>query len=551
MKRIAAFQFANPYARREPGYRFAPGAYVSPYFGWLDPIGNHANRNVRQTLLEGYGYSAQPAAFHLGLPDGEYRVTITTYAKDQPHGPFCVKANGKFVLRDVQALAGKVQRRSFSCRARNQRLCLEFWPHMGKDFLVNTLEVHARREVKMVSLFKTAPSTTVPSRAELIKRAENNPRKALRRICDWLVARCPADGYIGDVWTGGFRYSYTLSMPVRSLLAGYDILGDRKYLATALKSLNAFVDEQLPNGGWDGVFHGKPVSQWNREEVDQLLKHGRIPMSDIGSVVAALAVGSQYASPSEKKRYVKAVRRFCDDWASRFQLRFGGFTDGQWDGYEDKIYSCATAIQAAVHSLAYRITGETAYRRVAQRAIEFLLKDWRSDGRMLGRGPHWYFRNGEPFVLETHHFGDQWYYDEGFITTWHHAPEGAFRDRVRQALANRVHGSAGLLKALNGNVWWPIQDIWNNAKSIGIVQTLLFVKQFGTSSPRLETALADANRFICTPDYAERLGITVNDAERPAVLHGLMTWSGMANEATGFAGMTLGETIRPGVLYLL
>jgi hypothetical protein len=40
------------------------------------------------------------------------------------------------------------------------------------------------------------------------------------------------------------------------------------------------------------------------------------------------------------------------------------------------------------------------------------------------------------------------------------------------------------------------------------------------------------------------------DAERPGILHGLTTWSGIANEATGFAGMTLAEGLSPGILYL-
>ncbi|MCX5659679.1 MAG: hypothetical protein NTW19_08155 [Planctomycetota bacterium] len=551
MIRIAAFQFANSYAKREPGYRFAPGIYADPCFGWMDPVGNNANRNSVRPVLEGYTHSNQPAAFDMGLPEGTYRVVVTLYAKDRRHGPFCVKADGEIVLRDLEAPAGKIVRRSFHGRAKGGRLHLEFWPHMGKDFLVNTLEVFARRRVKLIPLFKSAPSAKVPSRPELMHQASDAPRRALRHVCDWLVARCPADGYLGDVWNGGARYSYTLAMPVRALLAGYDILGDAKYRAAAVRALDAIADEQLPNGAWDCVLHGRAVKRWSPGEVEHISKHGRLPMSDIGSVVATLAIGSQYAPPAARKRYQLAVRRFCDDWASRFQLPSGGFTDGQWHGYEKKIYSCATAIQAAVHSLAWRITGQASYQRIAQRAIEFLLRDCRPDGRMLGRGPHWYFRDGKPFVLETLHFGDQWYYDEGFITTWHHAAPSPFRDKTRVALENRVHGSAGLLKAMDGNVWWPNQDIWNNAKSVGIAQTLLFVREFGATSPRLEAALVDATRLIRTPACAARLGVMVDDAERPASLHGLMTWGGMANEATGFAGMTLAEAIKPGVLYLM
>jgi hypothetical protein len=550
MKRIAAFQFANCYARRKQGYQLVGRAFASPHFCWLDPVNENGNRNVGPTLLEGYIWGRRPAAFHVGLPDGEYRVRLCCYRKDREHGPFCIKANGEFVLRDVSGPAGGIRRWSFACRAQGGKLALEFIPHLGREFAVNSLEIFARREVKTIPLFKTRLLTAVPSRAELMKRVADDPRTTLRRVCDRLVARCAADGYLGDVWVDGGRYSYTQAMPIRALLAGYDLLGDRSYLAAATRALNAFVDEQLPNGAWDCVFHGQPVSRWSSARLSRLLKEGRLPMSDIGSVVAALAVGSHYAPPATRMRYLRAVRKFCDEWAAKFQLKSGGFTDGQWHGYEGKIYSCATAIQAGVHSLAYRMTGVKAYQRAAQRALEFLLKDWRPDGRMLGRAPHWYVRNGKPFVLEPLHFGDQWYYDEGFITTWHHAPEGEFRRRVQHALDNRVHGSAGLLAALHGQVWWPLQDIWNNAKSIGIVQTLQFAQQFGTSTPRLGSALRDTSRFLRTPACAARLGIMAEDAERPGNLHGLTTWSGMANEATGFAGMTLAEGLRPGILYL-
>lgn len=550
MKRIAAFQFANVYARRAPGYRLISRNYSNPEACWMDPVNESGNKHVRETLREGYIWGRKPAAFHVGVPDGEYRVRLCCYRKERAPGPFSVKANGEFVLRDLPGVAGRVQRWSFKCRARDGRLALEFIPHLGREFVVNSLEVLAGRKVRLIPVFKTRLSTAVPSRPELRRRTADSPRRALRRMCDWLVARCPADGFIGDVWSDGGKYTYTLTMPIRALLAGYDLLGDRRYLVTAMRSLHAFVDEQLPNGAWDCVFHGEPVARWSCERLQRLLQDGRLPMSDIGSVVATLAVGSRYASPTDRRRFVAAVRKFCDEWAARFQLASGGFTDGQWHGYEGRIYSCATAIQAAVHSLAYRVTGVAAYQRSAQRAIEYLLQDWRPDGRMLGRAPHWYVRNGDPFVLEPLHFGDQWYYDEGFITTWHHAREGGFRRRVQQALDNRVHGSSGLLAALDGQTWWPIQDIWNNAKSIGIVQTLQFARDFGTTTPRLERALADTGRVLCTPAYAERLGIRAEDAERPKLLYGLATWSGMANEATGFAGMTLAEGLRPGILYL-
>lgn len=550
MKRIAAFQLANPYVSRQRGYHVIPSSYSSPSYLWIGPVTDGANRYPREKRLEGYTSARGPAELRLGLSDGDYRVRLTAYERKSDHGPFDVAANGVTALSEAAVTAGQVRRWTFRCKARRHQVRLVFTPAPGKDFLVNTLEIFADGPVRWIPLFKTAPAAEPPSRCELHRRGEQNPAKALRRACDWLVVRRRPDGFLGDHWGSGVAHWYTVSMPIRALLAGYDILGDRRYRDAARAALDRFVSEQLPNGGWLGVFRGKPVSRWSKADLADQLKHGRIPMSDIGSVVSALTIASHYMTPAIRRRYRDAVRRFCDNWAIRFQQRSGGFSDGQWHPYEGIIYSCATAIQASVFSLASAATGEPAYRKVAERAIRFLLSDWRSDGRMLGRAPHWPWHDGKPFVLDTLLFGDQWYYDEGFITTWHHTSAGAFRDRIRLALHRRAHGAAGLLAALRGHAWWPIQDIWNNAKSVGIVQTLLFAGQVGDTSARMDTALEDMRRMLCAPRYAARLGVMPDDSERPSARHYLQTWSGMAMEATGFAGMTLAEMLKPGVLYL-
>ena len=128
----------------------------------------------------------------------------------------------------------------------------------------------------------------------------------------------------------------------------------------------------------------------------------------------------------------------------------------------------------------------------------------------------------------------------------HRIEDQTFRTQVGRSLHNRVHGSSGLLAAQNRQTWWPVQDLWNNAKSLGMVQTLLFAE----SSPRLKRALANSSRILANPTYTSRLGVMAFDTARPIIKHGIRSWAGLRMEATGFAGMTLAETIRPGILYL-
>ena len=309
------------------------------------------------------------------------------------------------------------------------------------------------------------------------------------------------------------------------------------------------MDEQLPNGAWEAELRGRSTRSLPRTEVQRILREERLPMSDVGSVVSALAIVTPLAKGKRQQRYTKSLKLFCSEWAPRFQRRNGAFDDGVWP-QPTKIYSCATAIEAATFALAHRATGEARYLDVSKRAIRYLLKDWQEDGRMLGRAPHWTVHNHKPFVMESLYFGDMWYYDEGFITAWHHIEDRTFRTQVGRALHNRVHGSAGLLAAQNRQTWWPVRDLWNNAKSLGMVQTLLFAQRHGESSPGLDRALANANQILTNPIYTRRLGVMATDFSRPISKHGMRSWAGLRMEATGFAGMSIAESIQPGILYL-
>lgn len=532
----------------------------------MSPVSDYANRHEKDARLEGYTFADHNVELRIGLPNGTYYVTVMCYNnnkhrdyghysscynnnKHRDYGPFAVKANEKIAISDIQVPYVKVVRKSFACRVQNHLLKLEFVPYAGKAFMINTLEIKGKNHVKPIPLFSTAPLTILPKRQDLLRHSPLAPEKALRHYCDWLLSRQQNNGFIGDRWSGSFVPWYTISTPTRALLAGYDILGDKKYLEASRKALDIFVAEQLPNGAWTDVFRNQPTKCLSKVERNDLMANARQPMSDIGSPVCALAVASQYVAPFHKKRYIRAVRNFCSNWASKYQYASGAFSDGLWKGFPG-IYSCATAIEAAAFALAYKITDNPCYMNVAMKAIRFLLRDWRDDGLMLGRAPHWFVRDGKPFIMEKLYFGDSWYYDDGFITAYHHSSDQKFRKKVNHALDRRVWGRNGLIAAKEENVWWPLQDIWNNAKSVGLVQTLLHAHRHGTTNDKLAGAIEDMRRFLCSPRYAASVGVTPNDDERPARLYCLNTWSGMSMESTGFAGMTLAEMIKPGILYL-
>ncbi|MCF7688708.1 MAG: hypothetical protein K9M98_00800 [Cephaloticoccus sp.] len=548
-QRILALQFGNVYQRRQRGYILLSRLYTHPAYGWLGPVNEGAGRNIREARLEGYVHSTSAATLALGLPDGDYKVVLTCFTKEPGHGPFRVNATGVTDALHVRITPRKISRHRLVAQARNNRLDLKFTPAAGHDFLINTIEVFAPASVDLQPLFRQAPPAAPPSRVALAHYKTPDPTDILRQLCDWLLRHREPDGFLGDTHGPGQSFWYTASMPLRTLLAGHRLLRRPRYLDAATKLLDLFVGEQLPNGAWEAGRRGQPTKRLATKEVERILREERLPMSDIGSMVTALAVAMAQVSGARQRRYLNALRLFCDEWAPRFQRSNGAFDDGVWP-QPTAIYSCSTAIQASTYALVAKVTGDLRYLKVANRAMRFLLKDWRTDGRMLGRAPHWVVHNGKPFVLDRLHFGDQWYYDEGFITTWHHTTDASLRHALQRALHHRVHGRAGLLAAQGNATWWPFQDIWNNAKSVGMVQTLLFVQRHGKSTPRLEQAITEARHLLSVPALRRSLGVMTPDRGRPITRHAIRSWAGLRMEATGFAGMTLAEMIQPGALYL-
>jgi hypothetical protein len=68
--------------------------------------------------------------------------------------------------------------------------------------------------------------------------------------------------------------------------------------------------------------------------------------------------------------------------------------------------------------------------------------------------------------------------------------------------------------------------------------------------PMLRNLAEAARRFLCTPEFACRIGLMVNDPELPWGGHSLQSWSGCAVAATGFGGLSLAEMAEPGAIWL-
>jgi hypothetical protein len=376
-------------------------------------------------------------------------------------------------------------------------------------------------------------------------------RSALRTICDWLLEHRLANGFLGDFEPGrkGTNfYWYTTAYPVRTLLAGYDIFGEKKYLDAVFRIMDVLVEEQLPNGAWQQIFRDKPANKLTELELKDIYEHEWMNLADIGCIATALGLTCHYAAEPRKSLYMAALRRFCDDWAQKWQLPSGGFTNGMEAGHAcTEIYSVATATEAAAFASLYAVTNNQKYMAVAEKAAHFLADHWNEDGQSVCYN-HRSTKGGLVLAQPVNYFGADFYTIDGLFMVYHHTHDQSLRDKIIKVMSWYIKGERGLLALLGQNAWWPLQDAWNNSKTAGIPLAFLNYQQ-ERSDPAVDRFVSLARRFLCTADFSQRLGVMVEDADVPWGGHSLQSWAGCAISATGFAGLSIAEMIQAGITF--
>lgn len=548
---IIRFQFANDYNRHAAGYQIVSRVYRSPRYLWVSRVREIEIDGEKDALLSG-AIAGEKGEFRVGLDNGTYQLTLILSDRNRAHGPFTVFLQGEAAAQDVRITAGEVKRLTLPATVRDGSLRLRLEAAPQESFVINGLEIDGPKGAKMQVLFADAPPDTLPSRAEVMQRGVNDPRHALRAYCEWLLTKRLPNGFLGDQEPYGTHvnhYWYTTAYPLRTLVAGYRIFGDRRYLDAATAILDRLVEEQLPNGAFQQVFRGKPTSQLTKEEIHDIYTRRWMNMADVGCIATALGVGARYADEPRKTAYRNALRRYCEAFAMQFQKPSGGFTNGIENGAaQTNIYSVATGTEAAAFAALYASTGDRKHLAVAERAAHFLLDNWDRNGLPIGY-PHSPGKPVVPALMETYQYAESFYFHEGILFVLAHSKDAKLQEKARRVYGWQVKGPNGMLATIGGRAWWPLEDAWDNSKSAGLPLVLLYYRTVD-KNPEVESFLAVARRFLSTSDYARRIGVMVDDPDVPWGGHSLQSWAGFSIAATGFAGLSVAEMIQPGLIYL-
>jgi hypothetical protein len=544
------FAFGNDFQDIDPGFLRASRVYRSPRYLWTGPV-----QDVGDSIPTARGgITGARGEFRVGIDNGSYAVTLLMSDQAAPYGPFSVFMQEQLAQADLQLAPGHARRLPYLVKVSDRTLRIRFAAQPGQKFYIDGLLIEGRPGAQLHSMFDNAPPDTLPTRNEVLAQEPPDLRATLRAYCEWLLAQRLPNGFLGDTGDYGSSqqpryYWYTASYPIRTLLAGYQILGERRYLDAVVKILDHLVDEQLPNGAFQQVFRGKPTELLTPAEIDGIMKHSWLNTADVGCIVTALAVAAQSVDEPRKSVYRAAAQRYCDEYAIRWQKPSGAFTNGLESGVaQTGAYSVATGTEAAAFAAVYAITDDAKYLRVAQKAAAFLAGNIGFDGRPLtyqdSRG-----KEVTPYLQPVTHFGDVFYQHDGMLFAYYQSRDPGFRAQIQTAYAAHVRGRRGLLMSIEEGAWWPLQDSWDNSKSAGMPLVFAAYSKMARDAD-VQDFLTLAGKFLSMPRYARRLGVMVEAPDLPWGGHSLQSWAGCAVAATGFAGLSIAEMIQPGVVWL-
>ena len=389
----------------------------------------------------------------------------------------------------------------------------------------------------------------------MIKKNEVlTPKEALQTYADWLLNQRTDDHFFKCHARGTQRYEwYMIFYCVRTLLCAGRLLGERRYIEAVLPYFDNYVSEQLPNGGFTSNFRKNPTSRLAKAELHEILCSGRVNLADAGSNVTALIQGAFEADENRRKQYLDAARRWLDEWAPIWALPDGGYGNCIWGGHKlNGPYTMAIANTASAYSAFFRATGETEYCEAAERCIRFQCGHWLADGRPINLSIY-----PTPHRQVINDYGRVFYLLEGLCWTHSITSVPELKLLIETRLREWMFGANGILAQWNGswfdfNSWdeaepaspennlpqsrTGLRHFWEYSKSNGIPAFFSYYLHHIEDVPALREKMERAIQFLCQPCKAIMTGVMSDPGE---------SYGQFAVQATGFAGLSLAEAIKP------
>ena len=318
---------------------------------------------------------------------------------------------------------------------------------------------------------------------------------------------------------------------MRTLVAGYEIFGERRYLDTAIAYADTLLRYQSERGYWGTGY-------------------GNIYLADTGSAIALFTVLYKHVDDARRKQYFESILKYVTAIEKDDLINPSGAIGTGWYATKEGVitaqfrdeYTISSALTGAqIFTWMYHMTKEDTYRQVAINALRWIMSTMREDGVipyvLAGHGSV-LGKVGDP--KNDYNLWERWRYDtaayvgEGVIAFDMYCDQPEWKTEIRKKIKPHIEF---LLRSQNEDGTWAVPGSADQKRSPGVVNFLIWHHQHVSQDPRIIAAVKKYNRFVLSPENGKKYGLLEYGAE-----------DNTANDViTSINGRAVADMLSPGV----